>query len=215
MCPVTSSIKDMKLKKIALFIAAGIACLHSNSNAGSLSLAGVVTHSQPVVTSLSNTFTPQLGLGGGALYEFHLFWKVGLQFGALYKTRSYLNNLSGNSSLDGLQYLEFPVQFRIWPVKFFSIGFGGYYGMGIGNVHQSTDRVSVQSTFRGYGISGQDYGLLGSAEISIPVGASTDFFVQGQYLMSLNNLYTAGAATFKFTDIQGLAGVRFNFGTKR
>ena len=115
----------------------------------------------------------------------------GLEFGALYFERewTYTGAQTNQQSMD---VIEFPVLARLHFAHFLSLGGGLYYARYSGTTITSTT---------------SDFGLAGSARISIPAGG-THLFVDGRYTYAVTDTnLTAGSVQFR--DVQILFGITF------
>ncbi len=158
--------------------------------------------------SATQTDTAVLSYGGGAQLEFPLGPRLGLEIGGVYLPRTFKFAdssipLSFNITLN---YVQIPVQFRIWLSRIMNIGLGGYYAVGTG-----TSVGGVSGNFSDFNYKTSDYGVLGSVGFNFPLGSSVGLLVEGRYALGLADIQSTPnpAGTTKWSDIQGIVGLRF------
>jgi hypothetical protein len=193
-----------------------------------LSLVGSGDSTTPSITGASTANGPLTGsgsfaFGGGALLGFHMGQVVELELGAIYAGRKFSETDGVNSRTYTGNAIHVPVVLRFWLGRFISLGGGVYGNVGTGDftISDSTG-VSATESYSGHllgqlGLRSQDYGALGSLKINIPFSQMVALTLDGRYLYSLTNSVadTSTGATYKFNDIQVLAGLRFGFGSMK
>ena len=212
------------LKNFAILSAASVLLLNSgNAHAIGIAVVGAGTLSKPALSSnYIDTFSGKVGLGGGALVDFGILPMLSFQVGGLYVTRTYTDTVGAVVITDQLHYLEVPAQFRLMLGRVFSVGLGGYWAVGMGNITQTNGSVTNSNvTYGNFGLKNHDLGLIGSLNAAIPLGAMVQLYAEGQYLYGLQNELTDAAITasptssYKNRDIQFLLGLRFGMMGKK
>jgi hypothetical protein len=203
-----------------LILALVFGLMMSQAQAASISLVGDVDSSNISLGNPgSSTTSPKLGYGGGFLIDSMMTPGVGFEIGALYITRkTELDGFSVNggaaSNLDvKTTAIQVPVLLRFHLLPMISIGLGGYWAYGIGNVN-STDTSGNSLASGSYStelIKQSDFGLLGSVGLRLPLGTGgVKLLIDGRYAYGLtdfnNGAYTT---TAKYRDVQGLVGLSF------
>lgn len=165
--------------------------------------------------SAPSTYTnsPLLGLGGGGQLEWRLSRYFGLEGGLIYLGRKIsVTDATVPTSADYLyHYLQAPFQMRLWIKNFFSLGLGGYYSFGVGQVSTSVGGLSVSSTYAALNTKGYDYGLIGSVGFNFPLGSWVAVLAEGRFVYGLCDINTPPnpAGYTKWRDIQAILGFRF------
>jgi hypothetical protein len=148
----------------------------------------------------------KLAYGGGALVEFRLGGRTGLELGALYYMRA-VEFTAGTIAMT-MTSIHAPVSFNYWFNRVVSISLGGFFNNALGKLkfepggEQDYSALSQKKT---------DFGALGGLRFNIPLGASAGLRLEGRYLYGLSNLddpAVAGGST-KMADIQMFAGLTF------
>ncbi len=145
----------------------------------------------------------KVGIGGGLLLEL----PFGLEIGALYHPRQ-LGTGSENLSA---RYLMVPVQMRAYPIPYFTLGLGGYYAQGIGNIQNEFASTKTSETFAQMEFKKSDFGLLGTVGFDLPMGALISLIIEGRYAYGLTGLGKSSSVyrDSKWRDVHGLVGFRF------
>lgn len=194
------------------FLMAIILVVSKPSYALDLSIVGAGTESRPVTNNVANGFGQQLGLGGGLLLDQELNNYFSLQLGGILVSRSFSNQLGGSSTIDQLQYIQVPLELKLWAARWLSLNAGAYYAFGVGNVSMTSGSNTTTTSFANYGLKSQDYGWLAGLSLSIPFSSRVTFYVEPQYVSSLDNALASpatNASNFMFRDVQLLLGLRF------
>lgn len=175
-----------------------------------ITVLGGINMAKPSVSTTPATTTASsnaLGLG--------LLW--GKKFGAgmfgIETGLFYFQEKFAAFSMDWkTKRLHVPLMFRLNPVKFLSIGAGGYYENGTGDVDVSALGVTVTQSYADSGLKKSDYGLDFDLRIKIPFGPMVAFVIDGRYQLGLAERLkdTTGGASYKSRSIQALGG--FSFG---
>lgn len=166
-------------------------------------------------TNITGAYTGKLGMAGGLGVEFMLGSKVGLELDAIYVQRKWDLTASGITVTTAASYVEVPLLLRFWLGQVFSLGAGGYYAQGIGKLKLTSSLSSLtlpDASFTSYGLKSKDYGAVGVAGFNFKLGSSAAFLLEGRYVYGLSEGLQPGpaaSASWKFSDIQGFAGLRF------
>jgi hypothetical protein len=207
----------MRSKSILIFFAIHLFFYSYQVNATNFNLVGGLA-----IPSASNTpsstyvSTPlAMAYGGGILIDFNMVPKLlAFEWGVLYMPRGYQYSFSGGSSTTlTLTTLQIPAVFRIYVLPAISIGIGGYYSYGIGNIGVSTAGSSSTLPYGTGSLSNGDYGFLASLGIKIPLGGSwLSLIADGRYLYGLSNVNQQTVPPFpkaiNLQDFQVLVGIR-------
>lgn len=162
-----------------------------------------------------------IGYGTGILAEFMIVSNVGFELGALYLRRNIKMHYTLSSVTTTYdiktQTLQFPALFKLWLTPYFSIGLGGYYNKGIGNLKYTTTVGSASSTetsssYSSFGVTTQEYGFAASLGGAIPLSNTIAFILDGRYYYGLASSASRSSDSFKVSDAQLLLGLRFGSG---
>jgi hypothetical protein len=188
----------------------------------------------PATTTVSGTELTQssgkasLGIGGGALLGISAGTFLELEIGALKIARKYEVKTATASSTDLSTYtqgaVQLPLLLRFNLLPFLSIGAGGFYNLGMGDIKKSSvetasdgtvETSSSKGSFSSFGLKKNDFGALVSLGIYVPVAPKISFIVDGRYALGLSDVNAnPGSSTpvvkQKYTDIQVLAGLRIS-----
>ncbi len=202
----------MNFKKISFLLPFGLIFLTLGAEAGPrFSIVGAGDYSKGTETHFSGTMAAKLGYGGGALVEFRLGAKAGLEVGALYLQRKMDNTVSGTATTITFTAIEAPVILRFWLNPMISLGAGGYYAQGYDKIKDSTGGAA---TYPDYSLLLGDYGVVGVLGFNFKLGNSVALLIDGRYTLGLADTSSITGAAFKYTDMQGLVGLRFGMGSK-
>lgn len=178
------------------------------------------------ITNIATTTKPKLGFGGGLLFDTMMASRLGLELGVLYgarKTESITSYtaLGVNTSTDSIseaRFVQLPLLARLWLHPMLSVGAGGYYAQGVGQVsnkNQSTGATTKES-FQDAGLKKTDYGILGSVQLRLRLSMAATLLLDGRYTQGLANVSATSDGTVKkFHEVQGLVGFAFGMGGKR
>jgi hypothetical protein len=177
----------------------GVGVLSGVSSSGSPSAAATVS------------FDSRWGLGGGILAETLLAQGFGIEAGALYLKRPLRQTLTIPSlSIVSVTELspvgvELPVLLRFHPSRVFSFGLGGYFVFATtGKIPKRTETTfggsttvsESESTFGNENHRRNDYGLVGSFAMTVPLGRLS-LLLDARYLHGIPNLYTAAGSSYE------------------
>lgn len=204
----------MKLIRNSVWIAVVLGLFSSAAFAvPRLSVVGAVNSSKVDVDvgGVSATgLSSKTGFGGGALLEFSAAPMLGIELGALYVLKKYGDSVGTELTYP---YFQVPLVFRLHLGRYVSVGAGGYYAMGVGDVKSklSGSTVELSSSYDAAGFKKSDYGVTGSFALHLPLGMMTSLLIDGRYNYGLANvLKTAPANTnYKWREMQGLIGLTF------
>lgn len=188
----------------------------AQAQAARISLVGVANSSTP--NSPGVEYSGETSYGAGVLLESRLVPMFGFEIGAMYAPRKFSYSTAvptATTVTSTSKVYEFPAAFRFHLGRNFSLGFGGYYAMGKGNLTQQTTSDAGSSTqnvtYASQGQTDSDYGLLGSAQIAFRLTPLTHLVFDGRYLMGLKNNSTIAGSDRKYNDFELLAGLQLGF----
>ncbi len=203
----------MKLTKsisrilVVVLVLSGLSAPTSHALVG-LSVVGGATHTTPMVKTASGqglATHPRLDFLGGALVDFGLTGTISVEGGLLYVRNKYSSSASGLLYTLTIPNLQVPIFFRYHPIRFVSLGVGGYYS-------KKTGTVKVETSIAGADIDTSnikdDYGFGGSVRLHIPMGVLSTFIVDARYLQGFKD-HESGPAEYKNRQLQAFAGLRF------
>jgi hypothetical protein len=200
---------------IGLWAVATLLALPS-ANAGlrfSVFGAGTFSSIKNTAAVATTTSSAKLGIGGGAQLELMLGQVVGLELGGLYLQRKFstTDSLLAITAESTFTYVQIPLQVRFWLGRFVTLGVGGYYAMGLGDIKSTALGIPITTTYAAAGTKTSDYGLLGSLGFNIPLGTSVAILAEGRYAYGMQDLNVTKdpAGTAKWRDMQALIGLRF------
>lgn len=204
----------MSSKKILVLVSAVMMMMASAPSwAVNIGIVGMATLDTPSVTGKTGTIGGgQFGFpGGGILIEFPLGMRVGFEIDGL------LNNSVWSDSSTGVNQQSYSVEpvalFRLHFNRYITLGLGGYYGMALGSLGNTSNTKTVGYAQYQGGLSTSDFGAEASLGITIPLGKDVGFYLDARYLYGLDNQATKG--TWDTAAIQGLAGFQFFLGHAR
>lgn len=169
------------------------------------SVVGAGSYSLP---SSSSTVSSKIGFGGGALLDFSLGPKVGIELGGLYMLRKFGLTVSTVNFTAVAPAVQIPVVLRLHLLPALSIGAGGYAAMGMGNVTFTSGATEIVDTYANNGLKTLDYGLLGSIGLNIKLASAFSFILDSRFLFGLAE-QSDSTGSVKYRELQGLAGFRF------
>ena len=179
--------------------------------------------------AISNvTWSSKMGIDYGVPASFSMAPLISLQVGALVDNRKFLGTDAsdplGKIEVETKQnYIQIPVVARFTVFPGLSLGAGGYYAMGTGDIKAKTtitvpgvDPVVEEetSTWEADKTKKTDLGLIASVAYNIPIAPLVSFMIDGRYLLGLTNFQDDPAlpnTTSKWKSIQLLAGVNIGF----
>ena len=216
-----SKINQSGYKKL-LVVLCGVFWLHS-SWALDVTLLGGLSLSSPTTSTLptgASTAVPLTVKGSsqtafGILLDKHISRMFALETGAIYSKDKF--NATYQSSINNdfaSNTLQVPLLLRFTGFRFISVGVGGYWGYGAGDITLTDHITSANSGVSSYSAESEsktDYGALFDARIRIPIGIRLGLVIDGRYLMGVKEreTVTTGGATYKTKMMQVLAGLNF------
>jgi hypothetical protein len=148
--------------------------------------------------------------GAGILLNFKMARSGSVELGLLYVPRGFQASFSdGTTAAYTFNTVQVPLAFRYDILKTVSIGIGGYFSHGIGNIAiVGTDSTSQLAYGDGtYGAD--DSGGLVSLGLKFPLIKVLSLIVDGRYLYGLQNVSKVPGVTTYLRDLQVLGGIRF------
>jgi len=190
--------------------------LGAPAEAARISLVGLANSSTP--SSPGVQYSGETSYGAGVLLEGRMAPMFGFEIGAMYAPRkfSYSTAVPNATTVTSTNKVyEFPALLRFHLGRKFSLGFGGYYEVGKGNISQQTTSDAGSSTqnltYASQHQTDSDYGLLGSAQMAFRLTPLTHLIFDARYLMGLKNNSTVAGSSRKYNDFELLAGLQFGF----
>ena len=190
--------------------------LSSEARAARLSLVGVANSSTP--NSPGVEYSGETSYGAGLLLESRIVPMFGFEIGALYAPRKFSYSTAvpnATTVTSSAKVYEFPVALRLHLGRNFSLGFGGYYAMGKGDITQETTSAAGASSqtvsYASQSQTDSDYGLLGSIQAGFRLTPLTHLVFDARYLMGLKNNSTIAGSDRKYNDLELLAGLQLGF----
>ena len=193
-----------------------------------LSLVGALNFSAPALQSSTQTqggatanitgTSASIAAGVGVLGDYSLLPNLELELGFLYMPRQYMidTTVSGSAPVTGQLVTYFfekkaqiPLLVRFWPLSFLSVGAGGYFEQGIGDI-AITPALSSTTDYESYefeGINRSDFGLIGSVQSKVMLGAGLNWIADLRYVFGLTNVDTSGTPSYYYRDVQFLTGI--------
>jgi hypothetical protein len=167
-------------------------------------------------------------MGGGALVSFPLGSQSNFEFefGLIYAGRSFVESDGGSFDFSYTgNTIQNPILLRYGFTRFMSLGVGFYGSLPIGDLVVTQNGQTKSESYADHlastlPLKTLDYGGLASVRFNVPITAKLDLMLDGRYLMSLSNSAvkpqtpTGTATSYKFNDLQLLAGVSIVFGSK-
>ena len=142
------------------------------------------------------------GITAGLMYTSSLLIGPTLEIDALYNSRKL--GLSDGTT-NTYPEIQIPVLLRLPIIPFlFNVGAGAYYGFGIGSISNSS---GASSSYSAYGMSTSDYGVLASAQATLPIPGIARLVVDARYAFGLANTSANSAITQHTREIQLLTGL--------
>ena len=157
---------------------------------------------------ISSKVTPILG----GLVGLSMMPGLELEIGALYAPRKFGQTLGTTETVYQYNYLEFPVMARATVLPFIYPGLGFYYALAQGDISQTTTGFSGPSiplTFDQANTTKDDFGIVGSLQVRLPVLPTLSILADARYLVGLKNVSKMANTTQKWKEFQLLFGVNF------
>lgn len=156
-----------------------------------VSLLGNMLYPWPIVgASATVQSTGNLNFGGGS--------EVDLMFGSMFGVSvggHFMQRTLRTTGTMTHQQISIPAQLKLYLGRFFEVGVGGYYALGLNTIA---------------GFDSNDYGLVGGVGFNIPVTPSFSIKLASRYNYALVDISTAGGTnTVNPNNIQVFAGVSF------
>ncbi len=184
----------MKQKLVGLILTLAPLLALSQNRIGFFGLSNKVSHTSSGQTSASTTT-----YGGGLLLERSKSGFKGWEFGVLYLPRSW-------SPDSNARFAILPAHYNYWLTPILGLGFGGYWGMGQGQIElNGLSRSYADSLHSKY-----DYGLSTSFKINLPfqVPAGTSLLLEARYQYGLANLSMTPTSDRRYSDLSFFLGFR-------
>lgn len=181
-------------------------------------------------TLTASKVTPGIGFTGGMFFWLPFARVFRFETGASLLNRSYDVTLDGTqlsqafnqSYTEHFKMLHVPFLVRLGPPRWFSLGFGGYFARGLGDVKTTNNRTTIgnvpsttpdtNNSYETEFYKRNDWGLEASLAIEIPMTKSFGILTDARYLYSLTDIgSTSAGAKIEFRDLLLLVGARFVF----
>jgi len=190
----------MKYLNRILMMMAVIGLTGASAHAG-WGILGGATLSHPSMNPSFN-LSSKAAVTGGLAFESSIAPGLGLEADVLYQTQK-VEALGVTQTRKGINV---PVMLRFHLLPLVSLGVGGYFTNGIGDI----DNNGTSGSYDASGMKKTDAGAIGSLRIAIPAGLAS-VVLDGRYQYGLSNQIknTAGNASIKTRNIQVLAGLMF------
>jgi hypothetical protein len=190
----------------------------SVSQAATLSVVGVGDLSKASNSDNNDSYGSKVGFGGGAVLDFHLMERTSFEVGGLYINRKLDDTTAG--TITSSHAIQVPVLLRFYLHPMISIGVGGYWAHGVGNINNEDSNGNILSTgsYADNNTKVNDEGLVGSVAVRFPITQTMRLLIDARYNYGLTNVYTdplSSGATSKDRDIQALVGFQFALGMMR
>lgn len=158
-------------------------------------------------TQINNKFN--YGVGAGAILS--LAPRIGFEIDGIYRKNSFGFEFSGAESTTTMTALIVPAMLRV-NLPVISLGAGGYYSMGLGDLSQTVtfngNTTTSSSTYEASSLEKSDYGLAASVRMSVlPLGVGS-VFIDGRYLMGMKDR-AVGAGEMKTRSFEAMLGLSF------
>lgn len=154
----------------------------------------------------------------GAFIETSIVPLIGFELGAFYVPRKYKATVAlvQTDVTTSLTQLQIPALIRFHLIPFLSFAAGGYYAHSMGDIHTEGKAFNIpvtqDATYDAVFLSQNEFGILGSVRLEIPVLPLFSLMADLRYLRELKNLNTsATSTTIKFHGTQFLVGASFGF----
>jgi len=191
------------------------------ASAGEFGVLGGLSIFQPSMSYVSTSETVvtkgSTSSAFGVFYVSPLSLMFNLEIDALYVSKKaefvYAGLLSADETFS-YNAIQIPVILRasILPMGLLSVGAGAYYEIGMGSI-TDTDNVAGTSGTESYstaGIKNNDFGLLGTVKVQIPIMPRTRILIDARYLYGLSEMSTAPSSySIKDRYLQVFAGLGF------
>ena len=207
------------MKKFSILSLLFLILMPLNSHALEFGVLGGLNYDNSLGTGSSITYTTKASgavvAGGFVKKSFNLLLDVELDIIYMKKksTESYTGtvnsmDVSGSDVYESSSYL-IPIIFRtsFVPGGIFNIGAGAYYEVGTSD---GVKENGVKKTYADVGVKHSDIGLVGSAQLRLPIVPLFHILVDGRYCYGLTEQSTTAGYSVKNKYIQVLAG--FSFG---
>lgn len=177
-----------------------------------ITAVGVLDICSPTVsdtTGAAVSTDKKIGIGFGALVSVYSTTAFTLEAGLISLSRQYALSASPAETI-GLKMLEVPILLRFDLLPIVSVSAGAYLALGMGDISKSNPTSSTTETYNANSLGKTDYGLQASASLTLPILPTMKFLIDLRYLYGIANLDTRAGASFKFSDIQLLGGIRIS-----
>jgi hypothetical protein len=180
-----------------------------SAQANEVSEFGIFSSSSPS-DSLQTQSKSSVGIGASFGIEF--LDKFAVEPGVFYLARSFLLGPSTSSQTEyNLTTIQFPIIFRFWAHRSFSIGAGPYLAHGIQKVRVTpAGQGSNTFAFTDLNWAPDDIGAVGSIKYRAPLNEILNLVIEGRYLYGLKNIDLSEGGNLRFRDLQGLVGISYN-----
>lgn len=154
----------------------------------------------------------QLGLtfGGGLSLAFRLTEHLELETSLLYLHRNFSKMEGAGLQTDyTVAALQYPILVRYGLSESFTVGMGGYYSTGVGNL---TRTQNSQSHIVGYNdilLTSWELGLVTSAQYRWPLNENMSLISQARILLGLTDLDQSETSSLYTRDLQLWSGIGF------
>ncbi len=198
------------MRAVLLLIAVGI-FVSVPASAFELGVVGVLGYTTyaPSPADPTSTYSANSGLGYGVLVDFPWVPRLlAVEGGLFYVPRSIHSVTSLGPADTTFNSLQIPVLVRFTGLPLVSFGAGGYFAGGLVNTSVSMNGWANPFDFSVVGLSQVDFGVLGSAALSLELLPGFNLYLDARYLLGLTNASTLPGVTAHFEELQLLSGIK-------
>ncbi len=174
-----------------------------------IAAVGVIDSASPSIDSAGTPAATEskFGIGFGVLASVYSIPAFTIESGLISLTRNYaLSSLPAETV--SMKMWQVPVLLRFDLLPIVAVGIGGYLAFASGEITKTLVIIDRTETYDANSLGKTDYGLMASASLALPILPTLKILVDARYMMGLANLSTVSGSSFKFKDLQLLAGIR-------
>lgn len=148
--------------------------------------------------------SPGFGVGGGITLSYRIWENLDIEPGILYIGRVF-NTYSSQTGAGGVSFStgQIPLLLRYWFNRSYSVGLGGYWAHGFGNITKNSSLTGFPNLSWSY----EDFGIQASFRYLTPISTMLNFVFDGRVNFGFTAIDSTSGNNLQFRELQTWVGL--------